>query len=173
MRICQADIGSRTVKTVSPLKVLTLILSILLAPQAALALPAEDHWTTETDPATAARVQEAARLIEAEEFADAVPLLERLIFELPASADVYNMLGFAYRKTGDLEKSAPAYERALYLKPDHLGALEYQAELFLQLGNIEGAEHNLSLIEEHCAFPCEERDELAEAIAAWKTENGH
>ncbi len=137
-----------------------------------MALPAEDHWTTETDPATAARVEEAIRLIEGEEYAKAVPLLEQLIFELPASADVYNLLGFAYRKTGDLENSAPAYERALYLKPDHLGALEYQAELFLLLGNVEGAENNLSLIEEHCAFPCEERDALAEAIATWKSENG-
>lgn len=172
MHIHQAVAGSRIIWPGLPLKELVLASLILLTSASTLAMPAEDHWSTESDPEIAARLEEAVRLIEAEEFAEALPVLERLIFELPASADVYNMLGFAYRKTGDLEKSAPAYKRALYLKPDHLGALEYQGELFLLQGNVEAAERNLTLIEEHCAFPCEERDELAEAIAAWKAENG-
>ena len=148
------------------------LMLLAFAPAAAFGLPAEDHWSREMDPETGERLEQAVRLIEDEAFADALPLLERLAFDLPGSADVYNLLGFAYRKTGDLERSAPAYKRALYLKPDHLGALEYQGELFLTQGNVEGAEHNLSLLDEFCALPCEERDELAEAIEAWRAENG-
>jgi len=144
---------------------------LLLAAMTAHALPAEDHWTVELDPITAARFEEAAQLIEGEMYDDALTILEQLAIELPDNADVFNMLGFAYRKTGNFEKSAPAYERALYLKPTHVQALEYQGELFLMLGNVEGAEQNLLRIELHCAFPCTERDELAEAIDAWRAEH--
>lgn len=152
-------------------KTVPVALLVFLGQMAAFALPGEDHWTIGLTPEEAAVFEEAATLIEREEFTAAVPILEKLAADLPANADVFNMLGFAYRNTGDLQKSAPAYERALYLKPDHLQALEYQGELFLLLGNIKGAEENLSLMDEHCAFPCLERDELSEAIEAWRTEN--
>ncbi|MEM8915751.1 MAG: tetratricopeptide repeat protein [Pseudomonadota bacterium] len=143
----------------------------LLLASVAQALPIEDHWSLEADAELVAQFEKASLLIEEEQFAEAVPILEGLAVELPASSDVFNLLGFAYRNIGDLEKSAPAYERALYLKPRHLGALAYQGELFLLLDDIDGAEANLSRLEFFCAWPCEEREELAGAIDAWKAEH--
>ena len=145
------------------------LLALLFAPAlinaSAFAAPAEDHWTIEPSAAESEAFQQAAKLIEAEDYAAALPVLQRLAPEMPDNADVYNLLGFAYRKTGDLDQSAAAYERALFLQPDHLGALEYQGELFLTLGDLKSAEANLARLALLCASPCEERDDLADAIA--------
>ncbi|MEO1469351.1 MAG: hypothetical protein AAFV86_09850 [Pseudomonadota bacterium] len=145
-------------------------LVLVALPSLALALPAEDHWSADTDPADAARLEESRLLIEAERYEDALAILEGLAKAMPASADVFNLLGFAHRKTGNLAVSGAHYERALYLKPDHLGALEYQGELFLLLGDIAGARANLRRLEALCDLPCEEREELDEAIRAWQAQ---
>ena len=142
------------------------VLALLAGP--ALALPGEDHWSADADSAAAESYAEAQSLIEAEAYAKALPILQQLAKDTPGSADIFNLLGYAYRKTGDLMRSGPAYERALFLDPDHLGALEYQGELFLLQGNPAGAEANLARLNRLCPSPCEERDELAEAIDAWK-----
>ncbi len=57
-----------------------------------------------------------------------------------------------------------AYERALKLDPQHAGALEYQGELFVILGEPDKARANLVLIEAICGTGCEEYVDLAEAI---------
>ena len=48
-------------------------------------------------------------------------------------ADIYNLLGFSYRKleNPDLDKSFAAYMMAIELDPSHLGAHEYLGELYL------------------------------------------
>ena len=48
-------------------------------------------------------------------------------------ADIYNLLGFSYRKleNPDLDKSFAAYMMALELDPNHAGAHEYLGELYL------------------------------------------
>lgn len=139
-----------------------------LAPALSVAAPAENHWASAADPAHAEAYAAAARLIEAEAFAAALPVLERLAERMPANADVFNLLGFSHRRLDALDASAEAYARALYLAPDHLGALEYQGELFLRMGDVAAAEANLARLEAACDGPCEERDELAAAIADWR-----
>ncbi len=48
-------------------------------------------------------------------------------------ADIYNLLGFSYRKleNPDLDKSFSAYMMAIEIDPSHLGAHEYLGELYL------------------------------------------
>lgn len=141
---------------------------LLLAPLSVHAAPAENHWNAEIDANGAASLAEAARMIDSEDFASALPILQRLALDFPAEADVFNLLGFAHRNLDDLAASGRAYGRALFLMPTHLGALEYQGELFLTLGDVVAAEANLAKLETLCPATCEERDELAEAIAAWR-----
>ncbi len=81
-----------------------------------------------------------------------------------ANADALNLLAFATRNLGDLENAASYYRAALGMDPNHLGALEYQGELFLLLGDRAGAEANLARLTELCGA-CEEREELAAALA--------
>ncbi len=135
----------------------------------ALALPAENHWTESSgEAAPMGNYLEAESLIDAERFEEALPLLVSLSEEQPGLADAWNLLGFAYRKTGNLARSGVAYRRALGLDPYHLEALEYQGELFLMLDDVGRAQANLARLDFLCDGGCEERDELAAAIEAWR-----
>ena len=52
-------------------------------------------------------------------------------------ADIYNLLGFSYRKSSnpDLDKSYDAYMTALEHDPKHAGAHEYLGELYMMRGD--------------------------------------
>ena len=108
----------------------------------------------------------AVKLIKANKFKDAIIILESLVTANPKDADILNYLGFSFRKTGDLVKSSNYYERALNINPKHLGALEYQGELFITLGKIDKAKANLARIDDICFTRCKELRELEKAISA-------
>ena len=73
------------------------------------------------------------KLIDLEKFTEAHNALKLL--NVPTKqADKFNLLGFTARKSGDLETAKSYYLRALEINPKHVRALEYQGELFLQLG---------------------------------------
>ena len=57
------------------------------------------------------------------------------------------------------------YKKALNLDPEHKQALEYQGELFVELGDMASAENNLSLLAELCPNSCEEYEMLEKYIA--------
>ena len=61
----------------------------------------------------------AALLIVKYKFTKAIQLLETAIKILPNAHDLHFKLGTAYQKTGDLDKSARSYQKALSLCPDH------------------------------------------------------
>jgi len=130
------------------------------------AAPGEDHWGSPIAVPESGAYATAQALIEAEQFAEALPILERLAETQPGNANVFNYLGYAHRKTGDLNQSGEAYARALRIDPHHIGALEYQGELFLMRGEVGEAKANLVRLNAICPAGCEEADELAEAIAA-------
>ena len=103
------------------------------------------------------------QLIEAKRFVEAYKALE--ILKVPTKqADKFNLLGFTARKNGDLEKASAYYIRALEIDPKHVRALEYQGELFLQLGRLADAKQNLEEIQRICWLPCDEEKQLEEAI---------
>ena len=102
----------------------------------------------------------AVKLIKANNFKEAIVLLDSLVTANPDDADILNYLGFSFRKTGDLVKSSHYYEKALNIDPKHLGALEYQGELFITLGKIDKAKANLARIDEICVTQCKELRKL-------------
>jgi Flp pilus assembly protein TadD len=81
-------------------------------------------------------------------------------------ADVYNLLGFALRKTGDFKTSLTYYTKALELQPDHKAAREYLGELYVETGNLDAAKEQLATLAKLCPSGCEERDDLQKAISA-------
>ena len=107
----------------------------------------------------------ARAFIAAGDFAAAIPPLEDVISLDAGNADAFNLLGFAHRKLGQLEDAGRSYDRALAIDPNHLGALEYQGELFLLLGNPDAAQVNLDRLTRICGT-CPEREDLRGAIAA-------
>ena len=80
------------------------------------------------------------------------------------TADVFSLMGFALRKTGDRAGGMAYYQRALALDANHKGALEYQGELFVELGQPDKARENQGRLQKLCPSGCEELTDLKEAI---------
>lgn len=90
--------------------------------------------------------------------------VERVVID---NADVNNLLGFASRKLGQYKEAGTYYEKALKLNPSHLGALEYQGELFLAQKKMAPAKQNLAKLLRVCGASCEEYLDLKQAITVF------
>lgn len=145
----------------SLLALLTLAAPALIAPVSAMAPAAGDVPTMVEDP----ELERAIALIWAEEFAAAEPLLQAALKRNPKNPDAWNYLGFATRKLGNFEDAQTYYFNALRLDPEHLKAMEYLGELYLQTGEPELAKELLERITSLCTGACEERDQLTTAIS--------
>jgi cytochrome c-type biogenesis protein CcmH/NrfG len=108
--------------------------------------------------------------IKAKDYAAALTEL-RDIAEDTQQADVYNLLGFTLRKTGDFKTSLTYYTKALELQPDHKAAREYLGELYVETGNMEKAKEQLTVLAKLCPAGCEEREDLQKAISAKSASN--
>src|SRR5882757_6309683 len=80
-------------------------------------------------------------------------------------ADVYNLMGFSLRKSGDYKQAYTFYRKALDFDPQHKGALEYLGELYVETGQIDKARENVAVLQKICPGGCEELADLQEAIA--------
>jgi tetratricopeptide (TPR) repeat protein len=104
--------------------------------------------------------------IKAKDFKSALVDLNGMIDRGVQHADVYNLMGFSLRKTGDYPKALTFYKKALDFDADHKGAHEYLGELYVETGQMPKAKEHLAILEKLCPKGCEEREDLAEAIAA-------
>jgi len=94
----------------------------------------------------------------------AIDKVEAMVKDDPDNADLFNYLAYSQRKLGKLDSAAQNYERALMINPEHIGALEYQGELFLLTGKSDMARENLARLEQICGTDCPEYKELAGKI---------
>ncbi|MGD9743121.1 MAG: tetratricopeptide repeat protein [Dongiaceae bacterium] len=111
--------------------------------------------------------QKAVDLIDDEDYAEAIPLLEKVVAADSSNADAFNYLGYANRKLGKHSEALGYYQRALALKPDHLGANEYLGELYLEMKLLPEAEQRLAVLQKACGA-CEEYEDLKEEIDEYK-----
>ena len=86
----------------------------------------------------------------------------------PGNADAHNWLGYAYRKSGNLDLAFKHYREALRLDPKHLGAHEYIGEAYLMAGDRARAREHLDILARLCQKRCEEYRDLEKALAAAK-----
>ncbi len=103
-------------------------------------------------------------LVYSKKFKRALNQLRVLEFEYSDSADIHNYLGFVYRKMNELTKSGNHYNKALRIDPMHIGALEYQGELFVMTNQIKKAQKNLDLLKQICGVNCKEYKKLKKVI---------
>ena len=108
---------------------------------------------------TAIRAQIAAK-----DYVGAIAGLNGLIDQGVSHPDVYNLLGYSLRKSGDRKTALTFYQKALEFDPDHRGALEYLGELYVEMGDIGKAKDNLARLAVLCPQGCEELSDLQEAI---------
>ena len=141
---------------------LALVIGLGLAPvlRPAPAYAVDNLSSTDAPDLTSVRAK-----IKAKDYAAALADL-RDIAEDIQQADVYNLLGFTLRKTGDFKTSLTYYTKALELEPDHKAAREYLGELYVETGNMEKAEEQLAVLNRLCPGGCEEREDLQKAINA-------
>ncbi len=136
------------------------LVTLLAAP-----LGAVDVEPDEAGRASILLLQARAR-INVDDHAYARHLLQQAARLQPDNADIHNLLGFTSRKLGRYSEAHQHYARALGLHPGHLGALEYWGELHLVEDDVAAADRLLDRLIALCPRGCEERDELAAAMAA-------
>ena len=107
-------------------------------------------------------------LISAMNYRQALVELKRVDRVVMNNADVNNLLGFASRKLALYSQAGMYYLKALKINPNHLGALEYQGELFLIQKKVSLANQNLAKLKRLCGTSCEEYLDLKQAIAKKK-----
>ena len=110
----------------------------------------------------------AKTMIEAKNYAGAMPLLQQVVAKNPKDADAYTLMGYATRKSGDANGSLQYYNAALGIDPKHIGAHEYVGEAYLQLDKLPEAEQHLARLDSLCTFGCAEYRELKAAVANYK-----
>jgi len=103
--------------------------------------------------------------IAAKDYSAAIAGLNGLIDQGIKHPDVYNLLGYSLRKSGDRKTALTFYQKALEFDPDHKGALEYLGELYVEMGDMVKARENLARLEKLCPQGCEELSDLKGAIA--------
>jgi len=103
-------------------------------------------------------------LLNANNFKQALSDLKVIDSEFKNNADVNNLLGYSSRKLKQYKPAATYYEKALKINPNHLGALEYQGELFVLTNKVSAAKKNLVKLEKLCGLKCGEYLDLKKAI---------
>ena len=109
-------------------------------------------------------------LVYAEDFDKSLKLLKKIAKRDDLGnmkADVYNLLGFSYRKNDnpDLDKAFESYQIALEANPEHAGAHEYLGELYIKMGKKSMAEEMLAKLEIIAGTGSDEYKKLKKAIA--------
>ena len=121
---------------------------------------------TPTEPSVTLQSEMAriTTLLNAKDFKGARAQLLLIDKKFTNNADVNNLLGFTSRKLKMYSDSAMYYTKALKINPNHLGALEYQGELFVATKKIAAAKSNLAKLKMLCGLNCEEYKDLKKAI---------
>jgi tetratricopeptide (TPR) repeat protein len=103
-------------------------------------------------------------LIAANNFSAALSALKVADKAFPNNSDINNLLGYSARNLKQYKPAATYYVKALKIDPNHLGALEYQGELFMLTKKTSDAKKNLAKLKSLCGVNCEEYIDLKKAI---------
>src|SRR5215813_9325963 len=112
--------------------------------------------------------KDGKKALGAQDWNGAIAAFQQAALRDPSNADIQNYIGYAYRRLRQLEPAMGHYQRALSLNPRHRGAREHLGEAYLVLGEPARAEQMLTELENLCLIPCEEYDDLKQAIAVYK-----
>ena len=137
-------------------------------PTPAKATPATVASATPTPSVAAknltAELTKIRSLIEAKNFSAALTALQAADKTFRNNADINNLLGYSARNLKQYKPAATYYAKALKIDPKHLGALEYQGELFMLTKKTSEAKKNLAKLKSLCGVNCGEYIDLKKAI---------
>ena len=140
------------------------VLSLVMLPRAMANMGAEEA-NESIDPNYLA----GKKALESQEWKKAIDLLSKAMQTASNNSEAHNLLGYAYRKTGNFDASFVQYNQALKLDPTNRHAHEYIGEAYLLTDNLPKAEQHLAELQRICSpIPCEEYKELKRAVDAYK-----
>jgi Flp pilus assembly protein TadD len=119
-------------------------------------------------PAKDADADNGRKAIEARDWKAAIENFNRAAAREPRNAEFQNLLGFAWRKSGNLDLAFKHYNEALRLDTKHRGAHEYIGEAYLMINNVAKAEEHLGALDQLCRLPCAEYTDLKKAVEDYK-----
>ena len=131
--------------------------------------PTPTPTSTPTTPAAVAKTLSGElatirAVIAKKDFTAALAALKIADKDFPNNADINNLLGYSARNLKQYKPAATYYTKALKIDPKHLGALEYQGELFMLTKKTADAKKNLAKLKSLCGVNCEEYVDLKKAI---------
>jgi chemotaxis protein methyltransferase WspC len=83
---------------------------------------------------------EARKMADQGQLPKALELCEVFIGENPVHAEAHFLMGLIYEALHDEQKAEAFFNRAIYLNPEHVEALNHLAFIELQRGNLKGAD---------------------------------
>src|ERR1700761_8711275 len=113
-------------KLASTLAALALVAGLGLSFGLSPARAVDNMTSTDAPDLTSVRAK-----IKAKDYAGALAQLRELADDVQ-HADVYNLMGFTLRKTGDFKTSLTYYNKAIEMQPNHKAAREYLGELYVE-----------------------------------------
>lgn len=99
-----------------------------------------------------------------EQYEKVIEKLQEAVEKKPDYHQAWTELGYAYYKTGDTEGSFRAYDRALLLEPNYAEAIEYRAETYLGMNQLDEAKRAYMHL---FARRRELADQLMAAMQSW------
>jgi len=109
--------------------------------------------------------KKATKQLKEEDFKGALKTLKKYTKSKKKDADGWTLLAFTNRKLKNYSEAESLYAKALNLDPNNKIAIEYQGELFVELGRIDEANANLAKLKELCPNTCEELEMLEKYIS--------
>ena len=115
-----------------------------------------------------ADVEAGKAAIRAQNWPGAIGAFGKVVARDPRNADAQNWLGYAYRKSGNLDQAFKHYNEALRIDSRHRGAHEYIGEAYLMKGDLGKAREHVAALDRICFFGCEELSDLKRALAEYE-----
>ena len=112
--------------------------------------------------------KKATKQLKEEDYKSALKTLKKYTKSKKKDADGWTLLAFTNRKLKNYNEAESLYIKALNLDPESKIAIEYQGELFVELGRMEEANANLAKLRELCPNSCKELEMLNEYISGNK-----
>jgi pentatricopeptide repeat protein len=109
----------------------------------------------------------AYALAKAERYDEALAVLD--LMRDRDTPQALNYRGYATRKLGRVDEGIAYYLKAVALDPHYAQVREYLGEAYVSKGDIQRAREQLRAIEAICGTECEEYEDLAKAIAEYKS----
>ena len=109
-------------------------------------------------------ILEITKLLDSKKYKKAIFLLKKEIDKNELNAELYNLLGYAYRNSSNFDLSIESYKKALAINPNHLGAHNYIGITYLKIGNVDKSVGHLQKLKDLCKGKCKEYKSLKKEL---------